>query len=65
MQGPCSCIRKKGSWLETPKQMSGMKNVSVLYNPPKFLGRYPAGVAERKSTTSVMRYFIFWGIMKA
>lgn len=65
MQSPYSCFRRKGSWMETPKQMSGMKHVSVLYNPPKSMGWYPVGIAERKITTSVIRYFIFWVIVKA
>lgn len=48
MQGPYSCIRDKGTWVETFKQMSGMKNVSVLDNPLKPMAWYPTGLEREQ-----------------
>lgn len=43
-----SCIREKVTWMETFKQMFGMKNVSVLDNPPKPMDRYPTGIERER-----------------
>lgn len=48
MRGPCSCIREKGTWMETLKQMSDMKNVSVLDSPPKPMDWYSAGIKREQ-----------------
>lgn len=62
MQGPCSCIREKATWMETLKQMPDTKNVSVLDSPPKPMDWYPAGIEKEQVPQTQLDISCFGGL---
>lgn len=48
MQGTCSCIREKGTWMETFKQMSVMKKCLSARQSPQTHGLVPSWNGENK-----------------